>query len=93
MERTAQWLVARGVRQGDRIAVPPASDTLAVARYAAVGFATQPWFALFDQALDDVVPLSELADPVSRRADAERDPVIVGRAGAAATSHSRRGRP
>ena len=38
-----------------------ASDTLAVARQAAEGLATSPWFALFDNAQDGVPLLSDLA--------------------------------
>ncbi|MBM3344439.1 MAG: ATP-dependent acyl-CoA ligase [Betaproteobacteria bacterium] len=42
-------------------AVLAAGDTLNVARQAAAGLPTQPWFALFDAASDDVPLLSELA--------------------------------
>ncbi len=42
-------------------AVLAASDTLTVARQAAGGLATPPWFALFDNAQDGVPLLSELA--------------------------------
>jgi crotonobetaine/carnitine-CoA ligase len=49
-------------------AVMAASDTLDVARQAAAGLATPPWFALFDRAVDDV-PL--LGDLVARAAPAE----------------------
>ncbi len=42
-------------------AVLAASDTLAVARQAAEGLAVPPWFALFDNAADDVSLLHDLA--------------------------------
>ena len=49
-------------------AVLVASDTLAVARQAAEGLATQPWFALFDNAQDGVPLLSALAADVGKSA-------------------------
>jgi carnitine-CoA ligase len=42
-------------------AVLAASDTLVVARQAAEGLATPPWFALLDNAADEVPMLSDLA--------------------------------
>lgn len=47
-------------------AVLAASDTLAVARQAAAGLATAPWFALFDAASGDVPLLNDLAKNAPR---------------------------
>lgn len=48
-------------RHAEVSAVLAASDTLAVARQAAEGLATLPWFALFDATAEDAPLLSDLA--------------------------------
>ena len=64
----------------DVSAVLVASDTLAVARQAADGLATPPWFALFDEATADVpllVDLAESAPPVALPADITADDTVL----------------
>ena len=64
----------------DVSAVLVASDTLAVARQAADGLATPPWFALFDEATADVPLLADLAEsapPVALPADITADDTVL----------------
>ncbi len=64
----------------DVSAVLVASDTLAVARQAADGLATPPWFALFDEATADVPLLADLAEsapPVALPTDITADDTVL----------------
>ena len=64
----------------DVSAVLAAGDTLAVARQAAEGLATPPWFALFDGANADVPLLADLAEsapPVALPTDITADDTVL----------------
>ena len=68
------------LHHADVSAVLVASDTLAVARQAADGLATPPWFALFDEATADVPLLADLAEsapPVALPTDITADDTVL----------------
>jgi crotonobetaine/carnitine-CoA ligase len=68
------------LHNADVCAVLAAGDTLKVARQAALGLSTAPWFALFDSAADDVPLLTDLADaapPAAMPANISADDTVL----------------